>query len=962
MAYLQESMLVFGGIVNDIHGSAREVEYAADTWTIKNGCPAGYFGRDQKGCQKCSDGHYSSDNELSNCIQCPENTTSHTTGATQLDSCNACKKEVLGYGVCQVVSIVDALTKKLSTEWTCFSYSWGSRCQHLCPGLVHTWDHNKKYYACNKHGQCKSNGKCACDEGYAGEACEIYCLPHGASDGRTCKCDPDFFGLSCSNLDNVLQLSSDGATPRNKSVFTRLDMTDVKSIQDHFKGFEKKDGTCKNYNMCNQRCANGQVSNTSCLLHNDSKYPHKCGCDCAYNNGKPSKFFGPLCNYTCLHGGVAHIVSNTVGGNNTLKGCQGCSFFYTGHYCEFPIGWFYIFFVFFFFSSLVFILYKYYKRKVRKEKKISEMRQEILRREWQQDLSMVSDGWKIDDIDLKWEKKLAEGAFGAVWRGVWDRFPGSYVAIKIIKFIPGTNSVNDSNFGDPGVGLEGKVDVKKKKKKEIKDEKDEKERCASSMTRSSMHVFHVLGEEEEKEEQEEEQEEQEGEEEFPKKRHRTSKSEGDGTSRLGGEQFQFGETKKDKNVTAAGVSATSGGSGDSSEDWVDKEISVLMRTRHPRVVLFLGGGRLRLTGEVFLVSEFMQGGDLHQALAKRDKLTGKATMKWSHRLQSAYDIAEGMQFLHSKNLIHRDLKSLNCLIDGRGRTKIADFGLSKFTTVAHAYARKSFAGNATRKLNVNSTSLLSENEDDNEDPLEMMIRERAMNEQELEMTGLMGSVNWMAPELFTKTFGMKATYGLAADVYSFGVVLFELVTSRMPWSNVRFQNQVIKKVENSERPNVFQEEEQEATNNDATTLVELMHLSWAQKPENRPTFSELVRRLKKVECVSITMELERQRSVTGGYRPPQPTSPFFGRSNVSNTEGTKGDDHCNLLSTKKGSKKSKEMDKKDDEKFDVNTTQSLHSHLQGEEKSRSEPRKRSSFSVASAASNDDLYQGSLHVD
>ena len=534
------------------------------------------------------------------------------------------------------------------------------------------------------------------------------------------------------------------------------------------------------------------------------------------------------------------------------------------------------------------------------------MRQKILRREWQQDLSMVSEGWKIDDIDLKWENKLAEGTFGAVWRGVWDRFPGSYVAIKIIKFIPGSKS--DSNLQ--------KVDVKKKNKKNKTN--DEKERRASSL----MNVFHFLGGGEEKGEEGgeekggEEEGEEEGELEFPQKRHRSSKSEGDSTPRLGYERFQFGETKEDKNVTAAAESATSGGSGDSSEDWVDKEISVLMRTRHPRVVLFLGGGRLRLTGEVFLVSEFMQGGDLHQALAKRDSVTKKPTMKWSHRLQSAYDIAEGMQFLHSKNLIHRDLKSLNCLIDGRGRTKIADFGLSKFTTVAHAQARRSFAGNSTIKLNVGNTSFsLSENEDD-EDPLEMMIRERAMSE--LEMTGLMGSVNWMAPELFTKTFGMKATYGLAADVYSFGVVLFELVSCRMPWAEIRFPNQVIKKVENGERPNLFQQEEEEATNNDANTLVELMHLSWAQKPENRPKFIEIVRRMKKVESVSITMELERQRSVTGGYRPPTPTPSFYGSSNVSNTD----EDTC----------------------------------CQEEKKSRPEQSstKRSSFSVASASNDDQL--------
>merc|ERR1711871_1363900 len=102
----------------------------------------------------------------------------------------------------------------------------------------------------------------------------------------------------------------------------------------------------------------------------------------------------------------------------------------------------------------------------------------------------------------------------------------------------------------------------------------------------------------------------------------------------------------------------------------DKEISLLMRTRHRRIVLFHGAGLLR-TGEIFLVSELMTGGDLAGLLmdAKRD-------FRWSQRLLVARDIAEGMAFLHKRELMHRDLKSFNVLLDGKGRAKIADFGLS----------------------------------------------------------------------------------------------------------------------------------------------------------------------------------------------------------------------------------------------------------------------------------------------
>ena len=101
-----------------------------------------------------------------------------------------------------------------------------------------------------------------------------------------------------------------------------------------------------------------------------------------------------------------------------------------------------------------------------------------------------------------------------------------------------------------------------------------------------------------------------------------------------------------------------------------------MRTRHRRVVLFLGAGSL-LTGkrEIFVLLEFLPGGDLRMLLDDRSK-----ALEWPARLRIASDIAEGMSFLHSRSLVHRDLKSPNILLDNQMRAKIADFGLSRFTT------------------------------------------------------------------------------------------------------------------------------------------------------------------------------------------------------------------------------------------------------------------------------------------
>jgi hypothetical protein len=568
MAYLKGSMVVFGGIVNSIHGSTRSPSYGGDTWTIANGCPEGYYD-DGHGCEMCKKGNSNNQKDpFSACVPCPSGLTTSILGATSINMCNMCKH--WGFGECKVEQ--DENTKKLTPQWTCVPWAWGSHCQYRCKGFL------QPNHACNKRGVCNNNpnyakgkhyGKCECDDGFTGDACQFNCLPHGDSDPfhLTCTCDSLYFGKTCKN-----------------------------------------DSSCS---LCDQKCTNGKASNIS-LGNNFTGASYPSGCDCQKNDGTPSEFYGPKCESTCWNGGVAHIVHTTRGKENKLD------------YCQFSSGLIVTIVTLFFLVCAVFFVYKYYTKKVKHVTRNSEMKQAILRKEWQQDLSMVNEGWRIDDSDLQWNAKLADGAFGSVWRGVWHRFPGSYVAIKIIKFVPRLDSGGD-NPGDHahlgGAGVEGKNDTKKRNKK-----KEQARRAFSLFTKKGGGGGG-------------------GDPLEWQRRERGSKSEGDG-SRME-DHFQVD--------VATGAKTDTAGSGDSNDDWVDKEIAVLMRTRHPRVVLFLGGGRLQTTGEIFLVSEFMQGGDLRQVLADRHILTGKSTMEWSHRLQAAYDIAEGMQFLHSKNLIHRDL-------------------------------------------------------------------------------------------------------------------------------------------------------------------------------------------------------------------------------------------------------------------------------------------------------------------
>ncbi len=101
-----------------------------------------------------------------------------------------------------------------------------------------------------------------------------------------------------------------------------------------------------------------------------------------------------------------------------------------------------------------------------------------------------------------------------------------------------------------------------------------------------------------------------------------------------------------------------------------EELSILKRLKHPNIINLVSQWSKREQSQVVFVTEMCNAGSLKghiQRVNPRLKLV-KSWIK---------DILEGLHYLHSQGLVHRDLKCENILVDSiLGRVKIADLGLA----------------------------------------------------------------------------------------------------------------------------------------------------------------------------------------------------------------------------------------------------------------------------------------------
>eukprot|EP01105_Mastigella_eilhardi_P000001 TRINITY_DN0_c0_g1_i1.p1 TRINITY_DN0_c0_g1~~TRINITY_DN0_c0_g1_i1.p1 ORF type:complete len:807 (-),score=135.50 TRINITY_DN0_c0_g1_i1:689-3109(-) len=244
-----------------------------------------------------------------------------------------------------------------------------------------------------------------------------------------------------------------------------------------------------------------------------------------------------------------------------------------------------------------------------------------------------------------------------------------------------------------------------------------------------------------------------------------------------------------------------------SETEFRKEIALMSILKHPNLLHCVGASTMS-KDTLYIVTPFCP--------YTLDTFVKEIEINNFIMFTMAMEIAAGMNYLHSLNLIHRDLKSSNILVTDDTSIKIVDFG-------------------TVRVVN------------------------RAL------MTGNLGTVQYMAPELFN-----NHKYSEKADVYSYGMVLWEMLTQKVPYYD-REVWAIPVSVVRGDRPIV--------PRNCHPTFRKILKHCWRSNPSRRPCFSEVLQWLQSMAVSASAKTLSRDPNQAATLKPSTaaaivpPTSP-----------------------------------------------------------------------------------------
>ncbi|XP_042429728.1 mitogen-activated protein kinase kinase kinase 5-like isoform X1 [Zingiber officinale] len=162
---------------------------------------------------------------------------------------------------------------------------------------------------------------------------------------------------------------------------------------------------------------------------------------------------------------------------------------------------------------------------------------------------------------------------------------------------------------------------------------------------------------------------------------------------------------------------------------LEQEIKFLSQFEHPNIVQYYGSETI--DDQFYIYLEYVHPGSINKYVRQHCGAVTESVVR-----NFTGHILKGLAYLHSKNIMHRDIKGANLLVDVHGVVKLADFGMAKHLSGA--------AGALSLK----------------------------------------GSPYWMAPEVMQATLNKDIGYDLAVDIWSLGCTIIEMFTGKQPWNGL----------------------------------------------------------------------------------------------------------------------------------------------------------------------------------
>jgi len=197
-----------------------------------------------------------------------------------------------------------------------------------------------------------------------------------------------------------------------------------------------------------------------------------------------------------------------------------------------------------------------------------------------------------------------------------------------------------------------------------------------------------------------------------------------------------------------------------------QERDVMKITKHPCLVRLVSALQIyQPIAKWILVMEYCHGGSLRQKLLDLYGTSIDPSWQLTARRYGS-EVLLGMEYLHSKQIVHRDIKPDNIVLSGRDHCKVADFGFARLLHVGetsiHEESQPNLASQASHTGN-GSSSTFAPNLD--------VLRHPSLDSRRPSM-----ATNWVGTWIYTAPEVADGHYDSSVDIYSWGVMLFELLT------------------------------------------------------------------------------------------------------------------------------------------------------------------------------------------